>query len=457
MTEHSEQFGLKDALSKALCGRIVLPGEEELRGMFDPRGRHSKLSLSSLWEALVYHQLQGPGSGALEDHVEELFGQRLAASSLSQRRALWPKRFIDRVCELSLKPLADPQHHPGCFYRGLRLVGIDGSKFDAPNTPDHDERLSKHSNQYATRSAYSELKLSTLVEIGCRNPIAVAVAEGSAQAEYNLSVQLYQKVPPGSLLLIDKLYGRTQNLHRMLETFRDKDAHFVVPLPSRTKYEVERVLADGSAMVSLKLRKHTAPNPNKIIGKLSVRLIKAGIMRSDGKCMELTLVSDLSDEAAYPGAGLVTQYVRRWEHEVFYYELKPQMNRGDVLRAKTLETCHQDILALVLASHVLATLRIQAASESDTDPLRISFVKVKRIVEAFWTTINICHEVLHDEQVAAMVEVMNQQIAKQIKPPKRSRSCARVNHHHKSRKRSTRTGAHTTKVFTETHIHHIQA
>jgi hypothetical protein len=66
---------------------------------------------------------------------------------------------------------------------------------------------------------------------------------------------------------------------------------------------------------------------------------------------------------------------RRWEHELYFRDVKRQLRKSDLLQSHTVETGAQDIAALVLASAILAEERARAAT-AQIPPLRVSFVKV---------------------------------------------------------------------------------
>ena len=51
---------------------------------------------------------------------------------------------VQRAFELVVKPLATPET-PGAFYHGLRLMGIDGTVLDVPDTPANDAHFGRSS------------------------------------------------------------------------------------------------------------------------------------------------------------------------------------------------------------------------------------------------------------------------------------------------------------------------
>ncbi|MDW8224200.1 MAG: hypothetical protein RMJ82_14750 [Gemmatales bacterium] len=86
-----------------LLGRATLP-TLSLR-----RGRKPRVPLRQLLPALVFHFLSGRAT--LAQHFLQLFGQPLADSSWSERRA-----------RRALRPRARRRTHPEAFWRGWRLL-----------------------------------------------------------------------------------------------------------------------------------------------------------------------------------------------------------------------------------------------------------------------------------------------------------------------------------------------
>ena len=95
--------------------------------------REPIMAFSQLLWSLVYHVLMP--SGSLPTHVEKLTGQEITGSALSQRRQRLPWQLFETILAVALRPRAEPNQHPHAFYRGLRLVALDGTSFALSNTP----------------------------------------------------------------------------------------------------------------------------------------------------------------------------------------------------------------------------------------------------------------------------------------------------------------------------------
>ena len=101
-------------------------------------------------------------------------------------------------CGLCAK--ADPKRHPGAFYQGLRLLGIDGSQFSVSNTPQNKKTFIKAASR-RLKAAFGKVGVSVLIELGLHNPVAAGVGAAGV-SEQALSRPLLARTkslpaPPG--------------------------------------------------------------------------------------------------------------------------------------------------------------------------------------------------------------------------------------------------------------------
>ncbi|MGZ3397129.1 MAG: hypothetical protein ACXVB2_23720 [Isosphaeraceae bacterium] len=92
-----------------------------------------------------------------------------------------------------VKPLATPQT-PGTFYHGLRLMGIDGTVLDVPDTPANEALFGRRSGGRGD-SAFPQVRKVSLVELGTHIEVAMAVG-GYHDSEQKLVEQLWDRLPP---------------------------------------------------------------------------------------------------------------------------------------------------------------------------------------------------------------------------------------------------------------------
>jgi hypothetical protein len=144
-------------------------------------------------------------SGTLAAHFALLFDDALSDSSCSDRRARLPWEVFAELMRRLLRPLAQRKRHPEAFWRGWRLLALDGTQHSVSNTPQNNRDLPKTRSRRG-RAAFAKLSTSVLLELGLHNPLAAAIG-GEGQKEWELSGSLLAELPAQALLLADRFYG----------------------------------------------------------------------------------------------------------------------------------------------------------------------------------------------------------------------------------------------------------
>jgi Transposase DDE domain len=385
-----------------------------------PRPRSArKLSSEQLISGLVFHQLQA--GGTLADHSAQLHGIRMSDSAYAQRRQHLPVELFEQIMDQALRPLADPMHQPECFFEGYRLVGIDGTQWSVSNTPAIVSALPKAASR-RLQAAFAKLRLVSVVELGTHAPLA-ALAAAVSESEQALAGKLWEKIPEHSLLIADRLFGTGLTLWQALSAWQDRDITLLVRIRDNLKAEVKQRLPDGSALVEVLVR----DEEGRVITHLQVREIRASGVALTGKRFNLRLWTTLLDPTRYPADTLARHYAERWEHELYYRELKLDVRSAPILASHTVETALQEIAALVLASAVLAHLRVRAAQELKVPPSRMSFFKLILATQQLWTTFALMGQILTAAQRQhAFEQYLDTVRHTAVLPERRDRSCPRV-------------------------------
>ena len=396
---------------------LATPLLANLWRQYGPKARGQKLKLSGpqLVQSLVFHVLCGVGT--LAAHVEQLTGVKVSDSDLSQRRAAAGVGVFDAIVRAALRPLATPGEQPDAFYRGWRLVAIDGSQASVSNTPQLLGHLSKAVSR-RFQAAFAKLPMCWLVELGTHAPLAVVL--GLAQeSEWALAHRLLPQLPAGCLLLADRLYGVGAFVNELMVMGQAVGSQWLVRVKQNLRSNVRQILADGSALVAVAV-------PHRPTGFVLVRQIVGRVRRPGGAWVTVRLWTSLLDGSTYPAAELLALYARRWDIEVFTKELKIDLHGGTtVLQSHTLVSAAQEILALVLAMAMLSQVRLAAATTGAVAPLRISFGQTLALVRSLWWMVAVGEGILAADQVRALVARTLEQIAAQCLPPRRERTCAR--------------------------------
>jgi Transposase DDE domain len=142
---------------------------------------------------------------------------------------------FDQVMKHALRPLANEQEHADCFYKGLRLVSVDGTQFSAPNSKDILEKFKK-SESRREEAAFAKIGVSVLLEIGTHHPIGAAIAKNQ-EGEITLTRRLLKLLPKKSLLIADRLLGVGALVEEVMEACQG-ESYFLIRARDNVKRKV---------------------------------------------------------------------------------------------------------------------------------------------------------------------------------------------------------------------------
>lgn len=358
---------------------------ERIRDILERMGLQSRRVRYLPAEALVYYVIAlglfmavstGEVLRALVEGLQWLEGasttiKAAGKSAISQARTRLGAAPLQALWDESAVPLAQ-ESQPGAFYRGLRLVSIDGSTLDVPDTA---ENLAHFGRQESSRgqSAFPQLRFVALCENG---PHAIfAVRMGSyATHELTLAAELVEDLREGMLCLADRLYPSFSLWKKALSM----GASLLWRTRSNADLPVEEVLPDGSYLSRIY---PTEKDKRKKRNGLVVRVIEYQLEGVEGAEPLYRLITTLSDCEKYPAQELAALYPERWEIEVTLDEFKTHMRGGQlVLRSKTPALVEQEFYGMMLAHRAVRTLMNEAAMRQNLDPDRLSFTHAVRVI-----------------------------------------------------------------------------
>ena len=109
--------------------------------------------------------------------------------------------------------------------------------------------------------------------------------------------------------------------------------------------------------------------PKTIIARqVSYRVVPKG-----HRTRQVTLLTTLTDEQAYPKKALTELYGARWEIETNFRHLKTTMGM-DVLRCKSVDGVTKELWMYVLVYNLVRRVMLDEAQRRDVAPGRVSFI-----------------------------------------------------------------------------------
>jgi hypothetical protein len=262
---------------------------------------------------------------------------------------------------------------PKAFWRGLRVVTVDGFTLDVADTPANAEHFGRGGNGSGSANPYPQLRALALAESGTRS--LLAAAHGPYRSgEQTLARELLAALTPGMLLLADRNFASWALWREAAAT----GAQLCWRMSASFRLPVLEVLDDGTYLSELRPPRKRDGDP------IRVRVIEYSVTTTDehgAQTSELfALATTLLDPAAAPAAELAALYHDRWQAETGIGDLKTTLRGGPevVLRSHTPEMIAQEFWALCCVYQAVREL-ISYAAPPGLDPARISF---KHAVEA---------------------------------------------------------------------------
>ena len=294
-----------------------------------------------------------------------------SAGALCQARYRLGARPVVALFRRLCRPLATPAT-PGAFLFGLRLLALDGSHLDLPDTPANERGFGRRPTPRG-RSAWPQALVVLLVECGTRAVCDAGVWPGLTD-ERRAGRRLLRSTGPGTLVLWDRGF---QNV-AMMEAARARGADFLGRLPATVRPVPVQALADGTQLVRLRPFDH----PRRYRGAhVVVRLIRSTLddPQRPGHRVEHRLVTSRLDPSAAPARALVVAYHRRWEIASALDEITTHQRPARPLRSRKPLGVVQEIYGLLVAHYLLRAAMAQAP-DATVSPLRRSFVGTLRLV-----------------------------------------------------------------------------
>jgi len=361
------------------------------------------------------------GAGTLAEHFWELFEEPLSDSSWGDRRRRLPWEVFADLMRRALRPIATRHRVPEAFWRGWRVLALDGTQYSVTNTPQVSATTTKAVSRRG-RAAFAKLSVATLLEIGVHNPLAAGIGR-HGESELALARRLFAQLPKAALLLADRLYGVPAVIIDVWAACRRVGSHFLFRVPRHIKARVLEKLPDGSRRVRLNVREQKPGWP--IRGSLEIREIRVQVGRKGFRRHELRLCTSLLDPRRAPARELAQLYASRWEHELYFRNAKRILRQTAVLQSHTVETGAQEIAAIILVTAMLARERVQAAN-GQVPALRIKFGVVLAIVRSMWFYLGPIEDLLTEKQKRQVVARGQALMRRSLTGPRRSRTNPRA-------------------------------
>jgi hypothetical protein len=297
----------------------------------------------------------------------------MAKSGISQARERLGWEPFKRLYEQFVQPIAT-EATKGAWYKGLRLVSIDGSSIDVADTKENEKEFGRHiGSRGKKRSAYPKLRFASLIENGTRVLFGMAIGPYATTSEMDLAWQVIKSLKKGMLCLADRYYFS----YDLWQTAAQTQSELLWRVKSNLILRPEKQLSDGSYLAMVY---QSSEDRKKKRNGIKVRVIeyKFTWIRGTGT---YRLITTLLDHVAAPAEELAAAYHERWEIETALGECKTKLKGATVImRSKTPALVKQEFYGFMLTYFVIRKLMHEAALQADEDPDRLSFTHTVQVL-----------------------------------------------------------------------------
>src|SRR3954452_2287234 len=165
-------------------------------------------------------------------------------SAFSQARRRLGVAPLRHLFHETARPMATHQT-VGAFYRGWRLMGIDGTTLDLPDTPENARTFGRPTTGRA-EGAFPQVRLLALCELGTHAVCGLAI-KPLCHGEPSMVGQLLDHLGPGMLLIWDRGFFSYERFAAVVR----RAAPLLARVKSNTVLRPIRRLADGSYLAKI--------------------------------------------------------------------------------------------------------------------------------------------------------------------------------------------------------------
>jgi hypothetical protein len=295
-------------------------------------------------------------------------------------------------------PIAEPGKTMNAFFRGYRLVGIDGTQYPVPDTPANAAAFGRTTTGN-TPAAYPAIQVCGLVELGTRvlfdyelgpvvNPekaVRDKSSSGKSKApkktngeesshkfgEFGLAIKLIPRLHRDNLLIGDRLYA----YYELVKLAKESGAKLLWRIKSDINLPLVELLPDGTYWAKL-----CDGDYRRAASFEKVRVIEYEIGEGSSKQL-YRLITNLAPKEA--GAlELANLYQERWEIETTIREHKSLcLDRSPAtLRSRTPELAEQELVGFFISQFAIRSTMHEAAIMNGEDMDDLSFTHTVNVV-----------------------------------------------------------------------------
>ena len=306
----------------------------------------------------------------------------ISEAAFAKARQRMPMTFWIELI-IALGEQFEERHGPMHYFRGFRILAMDGTRIDLPECRELCDHFGTAKNAFGRQQPQARMVM--LQFPFTRMPYRYELAPVSC-GETTLAMRLCGHLSPRDLVLLDAGFWS----YGLLWTIQKQKAFFALRLKSDVKLATLKQLGDSERLVrwtpkdsrgnwrkaglpksiDLRVIEYRVPGFRRQAIVTNVLSPKA-ISRDDWT--RLTTSCQDANRKLLPGL-----FHRRWEIETSFSELKVVQGMEGQLRSHVPESIAYEIAGHVVLYLLVRWLMVEAAVKHGLDPLRLSFLEAYR-------------------------------------------------------------------------------
>ena len=307
-----------------------------------------------------------------DDVPEQIPGR----SAFSYRREQLGSEILQELFVKCAGPQAS-EETPGAFWKGMRLLAIDGTVESVADTENNRETFQYSTDDEVTHSPFPQARLLLVVECATHLICDAEISSCRQSEASGLRLLLERWQIEKSLVLWDSGFHSSTAIFQV----RARGGHVLGRLKCNTLLKPSGgYLLDGSYLTYIYEDQDHHKGARMLVRVITYTFTDPRIPRAGEQVYRL--VTTLLDPFLYPAKELAVLYHERWHVEIVIDEARTHLRlSARTLRSLTPEGVIQEIYALLLAHIVVRTLMREAASQAQISPTQISFTATIRIMD----------------------------------------------------------------------------
>ncbi len=320
-------------------------------------------------------------------------------SAISQARYRLGARPVVALFHRLCQPLATPRT-PGAFFCGLRLVALDGTTEDVPDSPANVRVFGRHHSDRGA-SAFPQAQGVYLSECGT-HALLDAGFWPCHTSERVGAFRLLRSVCAGMLLLLDRGFYSFEMIERTLA----RGAQVLGRVPAGVTLTPRQLLPDGSYWAYIyPADKERRKRGDHLLVRVVVYTLTDPARPGYGETHRL--VTTLLDAQEAPALDLICAYHMRWEIELTIDEIDTHQRLVQhPLRSLKPVGVIQELYSLLLAHYAVRAIMAEAATQAGLAPTRLSFAQAVELIRVALDDFHLVAPVHHPRLYARLLRAI---------------------------------------------------